>query len=736
MSTVSHDALCLRPTSVDERSLVLEITDELLQRDIPTAPHVTGTLLRRLNSDAETVMEVAVALTPAQRHGHRMLPVPLPLVPSIEESFDALDLDDIECSVLLIAALCTSDRLGLLLDASERTAEEIMTGPLGGCLTVTRGRFAFVDTRMSVWIRHRATDIDSARAHDRLRHAHHRRADQFQIHWHRARGAVERTPDVVPELIRVGRKVSEAGHPDWGFRLAAEAAEHALGAELDEARLVAGTSAIGAGCMEDAADWLGSIFPSGKTDHRGQAMASLLIAELCAHGAVPVFDPVEHRPRTADIDHWHAWARAAGVAAVFCAERGEIQSMRGWLAELREADARAEAEGSVRDCAVALCRTLAGESKTEATASDGPFSGSMVAALHAALNDDIDHGLQLLARAQSGLSREHDPLLRGLERSPIMDGYLAVTEVLLHFWRGDIETARERLLAAAVDLPVGIPFSGLGTTLAQRLDIAVLGTTGVLAHALARTLPGGIRIDRLVDSGLEAYLAGGIEQAAMGATLWHDRGAPEQPLAVPGLDEVGPVLMQERVEPGESGEARVLRRRIRLLPETSWRRECTEIAEAARRVRSPFSRARVEAMLGSAHAIRGDAKAGRRHLLAAQSLFEDSGALAWRDAVDERLGRLGAQIEANARISTVPIDVIADADPLEASRAGWAVVLTDRELEVAMRIVEGAANREIAHDLDVSVRTVEVHAGRIFNKLGVRKRVELTLLAHRTARHL
>lgn len=736
MSTVSHDALRLRPTSVDERALVFQIIEELLERELPTAPHVAAKLLRTLNRDAETVIEVAATLTPAQRSGHRMLPMPLPLVPSIAEFFDPLGLDGIERSVLLLAAFCTSDRLDLLLAASGRSVEELMTGSSGEWLTVTHGRFAFVDTRMSVWLRHRASDTDIASAHDRLRRAHHLQSERLQVHWHRARGAIVRTPEVLPDLIRVGREMSEAGHPDWGFRLAAEAAEHARGADLDEARLVAGTSAIGAGCVQDAADWLGSIFPEGELDHRTQGMASLLIAELYAHGAVPVFDPGQHRPRTADTAHWHAWARTAGLAAVFCAERGATQAMRGWLAELREADSRAEAAGSIRDCAVALCWTLTGEAEPDQATSIGPFSGSMVDALHAALNDDIDRGLQILARAQAGLTRENDPLIAGLERSPIVDAYLAVTEVLLHFWRGDVETARERLLAAAVDLPVGIPFSGLGTTLAQRLDIAVLGKTGVLGQSLVQTLPGGIRIDRLVDSGLEAYLAGGIEQAAMGATLWHDRGAPEQPLAVPGLDEVGPVLTREHVEPREAGVARRLRRRIRLLPETSWRRECTEIAEAARHVQSPFSRARVEAMLGSAHAIRGDARAGRRHLLAAQSLFEDSGALAWRDAVDERLGRLGAQIEANARISTVPIAVIADADPLEASRAGWATILTERELDVAMRIVEGAANREIAHELDVSVRTVEVHAGRIFSKLGVRKRVELTLLAHRTGRHL
>ena len=45
-------------------------------------------------------------------------------------------------------------------------------------------------------------------------------------------------------------------------------------------------------------------------------------------------------------------------------------------------------------------------------------------------------------------------------------------------------------------------------------------------------------------------------------------------------------------------------------------------------------------------------------------------------------------------------------------------------------------NRKIAETLDISVRTIEVHTGRVFAKLGVRNRVQLTVLAHRTARHL
>ncbi|MBT2474212.1 helix-turn-helix transcriptional regulator, partial [Microbacterium sp. ISL-103] len=70
-------------------------------------------------------------------------------------------------------------------------------------------------------------------------------------------------------------------------------------------------------------------------------------------------------------------------------------------------------------------------------------------------------------------------------------------------------------------------------------------------------------------------------------------------------------------------------------------------------------------------------------------------------------------------------------DPLGACRRVWESVLTARELEVAMLAVGGAPNRDIADSLHVSVRTVEVHLGRVFAKLEVKTRVELTVLAHR-----
>jgi two-component system response regulator DctR len=51
--------------------------------------------------------------------------------------------------------------------------------------------------------------------------------------------------------------------------------------------------------------------------------------------------------------------------------------------------------------------------------------------------------------------------------------------------------------------------------------------------------------------------------------------------------------------------------------------------------------------------------------------------------------------------------------------------LTCREVEVMERILAGQMNKVIAMDLGVTMRTVEVHRARIFEKMGVRSAVEL-----------
>lgn len=54
-------------------------------------------------------------------------------------------------------------------------------------------------------------------------------------------------------------------------------------------------------------------------------------------------------------------------------------------------------------------------------------------------------------------------------------------------------------------------------------------------------------------------------------------------------------------------------------------------------------------------------------------------------------------------------------------------VLSERELQVAHAVAEGQSNREVAEQLHISERTVKAHLGAVFEKLGVRDRVQLVL---------
>ena len=57
--------------------------------------------------------------------------------------------------------------------------------------------------------------------------------------------------------------------------------------------------------------------------------------------------------------------------------------------------------------------------------------------------------------------------------------------------------------------------------------------------------------------------------------------------------------------------------------------------------------------------------------------------------------------------------------------------LSPREMEVLQLLVEGLSNKEIAHLLSISPRTVNFHLGNIYSKLGVGSRTEAALFASR-----
>ncbi len=87
----------------------------------------------------------------------------------------------------------------------------------------------------------------------------------------------------------------------------------------------------------------------------------------------------------------------------------------------------------------------------------------------------------------------------------------------------------------------------------------------------------------------------------------------------------------------------------------------------------------------------------------------------------------------NALVDRVEQALLASANALELRKAAQKrqallADLTERERDVMHLVLEGLPNKLVADRLDISVRTVEVHRARVFDKMGVRSAVELANL--------
>jgi DNA-binding NarL/FixJ family response regulator len=129
----------------------------------------------------------------------------------------------------------------------------------------------------------------------------------------------------------------------------------------------------------------------------------------------------------------------------------------------------------------------------------------------------------------------------------------------------------------------------------------------------------------------------------------------------------------------------------------------------------PFERAQIQLRAGVALAAAGERDAALDQLKAAHATARELGAAPLAAQVAEQVAELGESVE-----GTLGRRAAAERDHAGLSR---------RELQVMRLVAAGRTNREIAGELVLSTRTIDMHVRNILAKLGCRSRTEATTRA-------
>jgi DNA-binding CsgD family transcriptional regulator len=298
-----------------------------------------------------------------------------------------------------------------------------------------------------------------------------------------------------------------------------------------------------------------------------------------------------------------------------------------------------------------------------------------------------DHGAELAAESNGAAGRS----------------IMAAAEAKVHVHRGRLELAREK----------------------ARRAVELANTSGSLWAAMWAAETSGL-----------AELSAGDAQAAHEVLAPFAKMAIAAGVAEPGVWSLLPDEIEALVRLGELDQADALLELFEARSQQLGRRRdiatagrcrgfllaargdlpgaeaaLEEALNAHREIPFPFEEARTLLVAGQVHRrARHKGQAGI-YLRAAADTFERLGSPPWCSLAQAELSRLGLRSSSSDTTSTS---------------------LTSTERRVADLVAAGRTNAEVAAELFMSQRTVESHLSRIYRKLDVRSRTELsrTLTAH------
>ena len=122
--------------------------------------------------------------------------------------------------------------------------------------------------------------------------------------------------------------------------------------------------------------------------------------------------------------------------------------------------------------------------------------------------------------------------------------------------------------------------------------------------------------------------------------------------------------------------------------------------------------------------------------LAIQALKAGASGFCSRDTATALIRKAVQLVEAGEiwvgrRVMLSLIEELATLRAPDADDVSGGARMTSREREVAGQVARGASNKQIAHQLSISIKTVKTHLTNIFKKLGLSTRLQLALAVGR-----
>jgi DNA-binding CsgD family transcriptional regulator len=713
------------------------------------AAAVAERLVKGVGGNPLALLELPAALTDAQLTGYAVLPEPLPVGAALRHAFarrlEAMKPETHGLLLLVAAApldLATLQRAGGLLGldlASLPAAED------ADLVRVRDGQVEFTHPLLRSACYYAAAPARRRSAHRALADVTDPNRDPIRRAWHLAAAAagpdeaVAASLDVAALAARGRNAFSAASH---AHRRAAE-----LSADPDRqaSRWMAAGHAAHLGGDPGAAMRLLRRVLDLTTDARTRADAHVMLAHAASYTSPPMdfyyelaaaadevltVDPARAAVMLALATNlcimggrFELAAEAADRATGLAADRGGIAWLLSHVMQARVTILRGDRPVGRRilsavlghpdavghDPVIDLVRMLCGQSL--AWCEDLGLAGDVLRS-----SVDAARTLGRVADMPYGLATLADVRFRADEWS---QAYACATEAVELGTDWTTRTDQGYTLACLGRIEAAMGMASARVHLAQAAALArPRGVASVSAHAAAAA--------GLLELGSGNYELAAAE-LAVAAALTSEHGVRDpcvvqwRPDYIESLTRLGrladareqlAVLEAEAAATGSRWAVATAARCLGLLQEAPKQavahlEQAVAIAETSA---SKFEQARARLCLGQALRRGRQRGAAADQFGQALTVFEWLGAQPWAERTAKELATVG--VSAARRREPMPVR------------------LTPQELRVALLVAEGLSNQEIAVKLFVSHKTIEVHLGHIYDKLGVHSRTGLARLVH------